>query len=75
MADIDSYQMITVNEDGGQSATIESFPAMVYPFVCYSSVQRALTVRVNRNTSSGNGNVFIGHPVLLLGACSWFITQ
>lgn len=69
--DLESYQFITI-QDGAEFATIESFPAMVYPFVCYSSVPRTLTVRVNRG---GSGNAFVGHPVVLPGACSWFITQ
>jgi hypothetical protein len=55
----------------GYSQTI--YPAMIYPVVCYSSTARTITVELSRTDS--NGTISFGRPIVLPGACSWFITQ
>ena len=49
------------------------YTAMVYPVVCRASTTRTVTVQLTRNRS-GVG-AWLGRPVVLPGACSWFITQ
>lgn len=68
-----NYQSAQPFSENNESTTVESFPAMVYPFVCYSAAPKTLTLKVSR--SLGTGSVFVGYPVVLKGACSWFITQ
>ena len=68
-------------QDVGSSRTISAyggftqfyFAAMVFPFTCYSSVQRQMTLKLNRYGAAGG--VFIGPPVVLNSVCSWFIVQ
>ena len=81
LQDIGGTQSISINVADGTSldqndpnvVTQTYYPAMVYPFVCWTSQQKTLTLRVNRTI--GSGNAFIGPPVVLKGVCSWFITQ
>ena len=71
--ELDPFQTIPVTDASNQTVQVDSFPAMVYPFVCYSAAQKTLTLKVSR--SIGSGSCFVGYPVVLTGACSWFITQ
>jgi hypothetical protein len=49
-----------------------AYSAMIYPVVCYSSQpNRPVTVEIRRNFS-GPG-VYLGRPIVLPGACSWFM--
>ncbi|OGO28268.1 MAG: hypothetical protein A2Z16_11655 [Chloroflexi bacterium RBG_16_54_18] len=49
------------------------YAAMVIPVVCYASTERTVTVRLTRN-HSGVG-AWLGRPIVLPIACSWFIQQ
>jgi hypothetical protein len=49
------------------------YTAMVYPVVCKASTARTVTVQLSRNLT-GPG-AWLGRPIVLPGACSWFITQ
>jgi hypothetical protein len=49
------------------------YPAMIIPAVCYASASRTVKVRLTRNLT-GLG-AYIGRPIALPVACSWFITQ
>ncbi len=50
-----------------------TYAAMVYPVVCYASTARTVTVQLSRNISGTQ--IWLGRPIVLPGACSWFITQ
>jgi hypothetical protein len=47
------------------------YSAMVFPVVCYASAARTVNVRLSRNLSGPE--VWVGRPIVLPGACSWFI--
>ncbi len=50
-----------------------TYAAMVYPVVCYASSARTVTVQLSRNISGTQ--IWLGRPIVLPEACSWFITQ
>ena len=68
---LSDFQDSGVFNYNGYNQTI--YAAMVYPVVCYASTPRTVTVRLTRNRS-GVG-AWLGRPIVLPGACSWFITQ
>jgi len=68
---LSDFQDSGVYSYNGYNQTI--YAAMVYPVVCYASTARTVTVRLFRNLS-GVG-AWLGRPIVLAGACSWFITQ
>lgn len=74
MSDFPNVQNITINGDAFYPALTNTYyPAMVYPFVVRCNGPKTLQMRFNRNYAGGS--VYIGHPVVLKGACSWFITS
>jgi hypothetical protein len=44
---------------------------MVYPVVCYASTSRQVNVQLSRNIAGTQ--MWLGRPIVLPGACSWFI--
>ena len=50
-----------------------AYSAMMYPVVCYSAGGQTINVQISR-TIGGTG-LWLGRPIVLKGACSWFVTQ